>query len=153
MGLLKVKHEGMEHRKLDFLKPVFWRPRALNELFFQTLQNFICSLNVDLNKVQSNSYVQCSWWLQVYSNVIFMLLLVWICYQRWWMETNDFHFQESTNLWKLWECQEFLQVRTVIVGSKIDFHSVDLCCQSLFGSGIQFSIINGSESCCCVPLR
>ena len=39
------------------------------------------------------------------------------------METNDFHFQESTNVWKLWECQEFLQVRTVIVGSKIDYHS------------------------------
>lgn len=154
----QVKREGMEHRHLDSVKPVFWRLGTLGELFFQTLQNFTCSLSEDLSKVQSNFYVQCSLWLQVYSNVIFMLLLVWICYQRWWMETNDFHFQESTNVWKLWECEEFLQVRTVIVGSKINYHSVDLCCQSLFGttlkrSGIQFSIINGSESCCCVPLR
>ena len=56
----QVKHEGMEHRNFDFLKTVFWRLKTLNERFFQTLQNFICSLNEDLNKVQSNSYIQCS---------------------------------------------------------------------------------------------
>lgn len=78
----QVEREGMGHRHLDSVKPGFWRLGTLGELFFQTLQNFTCSLNEDLSKVQSNFYVQCSLCLQVYSNVIFMLLLVWICYQR-----------------------------------------------------------------------
>ena len=78
----QVKHEGMKHKNLDSLKLVFWRQGALNELFFQTLQNFICSFNEDLNKAQSNFYVQVACEYKYTVTLFFTLLLVWVCYQR-----------------------------------------------------------------------